>query len=256
MKRASICFFFLAFLFFVFSSTQQQQQNPQKLPASVSQTLVHYATSKTTPQQTLKEISVTERVLRRKSPCNFLVFGLGHDSPLWSSLNSGGRTVFLDENPTWIDRMRADFPDLEFFHVSYDTKLPQADELLRSAESDSAACGAVVDPRDSKCVLALKSLPKEVYEVEWDVIMVDAPTGYHNESPGRMTAIYTAGLMARNRLSGGETDVMVHDVDRPVEDRFSRAFLCKGYLKEEEGKLRHFVVPSHRDRRPGSPLCP
>ncbi|RVW64900.1 Glucuronoxylan 4-O-methyltransferase 1 [Vitis vinifera] len=32
-----------------------------------------------------------------------------------------------------------------------------------------------------------------------DLIMVDAPTGYHDEAPGRMSAIYTAGLMARNR---------------------------------------------------------
>ena len=29
--------------------------------------------------------------------------------------------------------------------------------------------------------------------------MVDAPTGYNDNAPGRMSAIYTAGLMARNR---------------------------------------------------------
>ena len=51
--------------------------------------------------------------------------------------------------------------------------------------------------------------------------MVDAPTGYHDEAPGRMSAIYTAGLMARNR-EDGETDVSVHDVDRVVEDKFSK----------------------------------
>ena len=51
--------------------------------------------------------------------------------------------------------------------------------------------------------------------------MVDAPTGYHDNAPGRMSALYTAGLMARNRQEG-ETDVFVHDVDRVlVEDKFS-----------------------------------
>ena len=51
--------------------------------------------------------------------------------------------------------------------------------------------------------------------------MVDAHTGYHDNAPGRMSAIYTAGLMARNREEG-ETDVFVHDVDRVlVEDKFS-----------------------------------
>ncbi|KAJ6885197.1 hypothetical protein NC652_032021 [Populus alba x Populus x berolinensis] len=90
--------------------------------------------------------------------------------------------------------------------------------------------------------------------MEWDLIMVDAPTGYHDEAPGRMTAIYTAGLMARNR-ENGETDVFVHDVDRVVEDKFSKAFLCEGYLTEQEGRLRHFIIPSHRTRS-GRPFCP
>ena len=45
-----------------------------------------------------------------------------------------------------------------------------------------------------------------MYDIEWDLIMVDAATGYHDNAPGRMSAIYTAGLMAWNREEG-ETDV-------------------------------------------------
>jgi hypothetical protein len=30
-----------------------------------------------------------------------LVFGLGHDSPLWHALNPSGVTVFLEEDPEW-----------------------------------------------------------------------------------------------------------------------------------------------------------
>ncbi|KAL1824922.1 hypothetical protein ACET3Z_011700 [Daucus carota] len=223
-----------------------------KIPPSLSQALVHYATSNITPQQTLEEISVSLRILDRKSPCNFLVFGLGHDSLLWTSLNHGGLTVFLEEDESWIKQIQAKFPSLKSHHVIYDTVMTQADDLLAASLSDKE-CSTVTDPRESKCKLALKGLPKEVYEVEWDVIMVDAPTGYHDGAPGRMSAVYTAGLMARNREQG-ETDVFVHDVNRVVEDKFSKAFLCEGYLTQQEGRLRHFTIPSHKTR--SRPFCP
>lgn len=58
------------------------------------------------------------------------------------------------------------------------------------------------------------------------------------------------GRGARERLI-----VFVHDVDRVVEDKFSKTFLCEGYLKEEEGRLRHFIIPSHRTSL-GMPFCP
>ncbi|KAK6941860.1 Polysaccharide biosynthesis domain [Dillenia turbinata] len=287
LKLTLLSFFLLFLLLFILRSTissspssPQAQQNPApivqneqntlpnedntpfsdcrsstctKITPSLAQALVHYATSNITPQQTLKEISVTMRVLETKSPCNFLVFGLGHDSLMWTSLNHGGRTVFLEEDDSWIRQIKQKHPSLESYHVTYDTKVRDAEELLLSVSSDEE-CRAVSDPRFSKCKLALKHLPREVYEEEWDLIMVDAPTGYHDEAPGRMTAIYTAGLIARNRDSG-ETDVFVHDVDRAVEDKFSKTFLCEGYMREQEGRIRHFTVPSHR-ARPGRPFCP
>ncbi|XP_028764990.1 glucuronoxylan 4-O-methyltransferase 1-like [Neltuma alba] len=223
-----------------------------KIPPSLAKALIHYSTSTITPQQTSKEISVTERVLEKKSPCNFLVFGLGHDSLMWSSLNHGGRTVFLEEDDAWIEQIRHRFPGLESYHVTYDSKVNEADNLMEVGKGPE--CTAVGDTRYSMCQLALKGLPSEIYEIKWDLIMVDAPTGYYEEAPGRMTAIYTAGMMARNRESG-ETDVFVHDVNREVEDKFSRAFLCDKYMKKQEGRLRHFRIPSHRDDL-DKPFCP
>ncbi|KAL8232215.1 hypothetical protein R6Q57_001993 [Mikania cordata] len=228
-------------------------QTCNKLPPATAETLVHYVTSNITPQQTFKEISVSLRVLTKKSPCNFLVFGLGYDSPMWAALNQGGRTVFLEEDEAWIHQIQSKFPTLESYHVVYDTKVARASDLMEIGKQDD--CKVVEDPRVSRCELSLKEkVPKEVYEVEWDLIMVDAPTGYHDGAPGRMKAIYTAGLMGRNRADG-ETDVFVHDVDRVVEDEFSKTFLCEGYLIEEEGRLRHFIIPSHKTRL-GRPFCP
>ncbi|KAG5223004.1 glucuronoxylan O-methyltransferase [Salix suchowensis] len=223
-----------------------------KTPPSIANALVHYVTTSVTPQQTLKEISVSSRVLEKKSPCNFLIFGLGHDSLMWDSLNHGGRTVFLEEDKRWIEQIREKLPTLESYHVTYETRVNQADELIESGMEDD--CKVVGDPRISRCQLALKGFPDDIYNTEWDLIMVDAPTGYHDEAPGRMNAIYTAGLMSRNRKNG-ETDVFVHDVDRAIEDKFSKFFLCEGYLTEQEGRLRHFVIPSHRTGS-GKPFCP
>lgn len=127
-----------------------------------------------------------------------------------------------------------------------------ADELMESGRMPE--CIAIGDLKFSECRLALKELPRVVHDVEWDVIMVDAPTGWIPEAPGRMGAIYTAGMLARGKKEG-DTDVFVHDVDRIVEDKFSKEFLCGGYLKEQEGRIRHFNIPSHRTSL-AVPFCP
>ncbi|CAN6349207.1 unnamed protein product [Urochloa humidicola] len=234
-----------------------KQQQGQGLPLAVAEALVHYTTSNVTPQQTAEEIAVSLRVLHRRAPCNFLVFGLGHDSPMWAALNHGGRTVFLEEDASWIETVGSAHPALESYHVRYDTVLTDSGDLLELRHHP--ACVAQPDLASAAaagCRLALRGLPPAFREVEWDLVMVDAPTGWTPESPGRMGAIYTAGMAARARRPGnGATDVFVHDVDRPVEDAFSKAFLCEGYLAEQVGRIRHFVIPSHREKD-GTPFCP
>ncbi|CAL4903774.1 unnamed protein product [Urochloa decumbens] len=234
-----------------------KQQQQAGLPLAVAEALVHYTTSNVTPQQTADEISVSLRVLNRRAPCNFLVFGLGHDSPMWAALNHGGRTVFLEEDASWIESVRSKHPSLESYHVRYDTVLTDSDALLELRDHPSCVAQAdLASAAEAGCRLALKDLPPVFREVEWDLVMVDAPTGWTPESPGRMGAIYTAGMAARARRPGnGATDVFVHDVDRPVEDKFSKAFLCEGYLAEQVGRIRHFVIPSHREKE-ATPFCP
>jgi glucuronoxylan 4-O-methyltransferase len=227
------------------------------IPAAVAEALVHYATSNTTPQQTADEIGVSLRVLRRRAPCNFLVFGLGHDSPMWAALNSGGRTVFLEEDASWIASVASRHPALESYHVTYDTVLTDADALLELRRHPSCVAQPDLTAAErAACRLAIKGLPPAFAEAEWDLVMVDAPTGWTPQAPGRMSAIYTAGMAARSRRPGaGSTDVFVHDVDRHVEDTFSKAFLCEAYLAEQVGRIRHFVIPSHKEKD-GMPFCP
>ena len=138
LKLLLVCLLAAFILIFIVRSTlktSQKHQTPEetrsggcagacnKLPRSLAQALIHYSTSVITPQQTLKEIVVSSRVLDKKSPCDFLVFGLGHDSLMWSSLNYGGRTVFLEEDEAWIKQIKRRFPMLESYHVSYDSNV-------------------------------------------------------------------------------------------------------------------------------------
>nr|GEX09899.1 probable methyltransferase At1g27930 [Tanacetum cinerariifolium] len=149
--------------------------------------ILHYATTKTTPQQTLNEISISFNVLKSISPCNFLVFGLGHDSLMWASFNPEGPTLFLEEDPKWVNIVLKDAPDLNAVHVKYRTQLKEADDLLKSYKSEPECAPTKSYIRGNhKCKLALTGLPDVVYDKEWDMIMIDAPKGYYPEAPGVM----------------------------------------------------------------------
>ncbi|MFS7958989.1 putative glucuronoxylan 4-O-methyltransferase [Helianthus anomalus] len=206
--------------------------------------ILHYATSRIVPQQSFSEITVSFDVLRSIGPCNFLVFGLGHDSLMWASFNANGKTLFLEEDPTWVQTVLKDAPELNAAVVKYRTKLSEADELMRTyrSEPECAPAKSYIKGND-KCRLALTSLPDEVYETEWDMIMVDAPRGYFAEAPGRMAAIYSATVMARNRKKSGVTHVFLHDVNRKVEKAYANEFLCQKYRKHSVGRLWHFEIP-------------
>ncbi|KVH97827.1 probable methyltransferase At1g27930 [Cynara cardunculus var. scolymus] len=206
--------------------------------------ILHYATALVVPQQSLAEITISFDVLLSISPCNFLVFGLGHDSLMWASFNPHGKTLFLEEDAKWVLSVLKTAPDLNVFTVDYQTKLSDADDLLNSyhSEPECSPSRAFIQG-NTRCKLAITGLPDEVYDTEWDIIMIDAPRGYYNEAPGRMGAIYFAAVMARNRKKPGITHVFLHDVDRKVEKEYAEEFLCRKNLKKGVGRLWHFEIP-------------
>ncbi|KAF5726663.1 glucuronoxylan 4-O-methyltransferase 1 [Tripterygium wilfordii] len=207
--------------------------------------IVHYATSRTVPQQNLAEISISLEVLKSKAPCNFLVFGLGHDSLMWESLNPRGKTLFLEEDPTWVQTVLKGAPFLRAHHVPYRTHLSEADDLRNTYRSEPNCSPNKAYLRgNEKCKLALTGMPDEVYDTEWDLIMIDAPRGYFAEAPGRMGAIFSAAVMARHRKGSGVTHVFLHDMDRRVEKMFAEEFLCRKYRVNYAGRLWHFEIPS------------
>lgn len=104
----------------------------------------------------------------------------------------------------------------------------------------------------SDCRLILPGLPDEVYDKEWDMIMIDAPRGYFPEAPGRMGAIFTAAIMAKRRVKPGVTQVFLHDVERRVEKLYAKEFLCMGNKVEGVGRLWHFEIPPATNTSHGS----
>ncbi|KAF2296950.1 hypothetical protein GH714_013506 [Hevea brasiliensis] len=123
---------------------------------------------------------------------------------MWTSLNHGGRTLFLEEDKSWIEQIRE--------------KIPSLDPTIMGL--DHGGCANWVSQRGAG-------------ENDGDL-----HGGVDGEEQGEW----------RDRC-------VVHDVDRVVEDKFSKAFLCEAYLTEQEGRLRHFTIPSHKTRL-GRSFCP
>ncbi|OEL29715.1 Protein IRX15-LIKE [Dichanthelium oligosanthes] len=219
-----------------------------KLPLPVFDALVHFASiSNATHRMSDTDIRAISAVLRDRAPCNLLVFGLGAESPLWLALNHGGRTVFLEENEFYVKYLEPRHPGLEAYDVSYTTKVRDFRDLLAAARASRAKeCRPVQNLLFSECRLAINDLPNDLYDVAWDMVLIDGPSGWNPTSPGRMPSIFTTAVLARSGATAakGPTDVLLHDFQFEVEQVLSREFLCDENRVAGSGtpSLGHFII--------------
>ncbi|KAL6175048.1 hypothetical protein ACLB2K_051691 [Fragaria x ananassa] len=189
-----------------------------------------------------KEYQLLSNLISDRAPCNLLIFGLEPQYLSLSSINAGGTTIFLEDDATKISAMTSDSNTTRIYKVDYKVPAKEAYNLLRHARETPVCTPSSKQLQVSECQLALKNLPQEVYELKWDVVVVDGPSGNKPKAPGRMAAIYTASMLARN---GNITDVLVHDVDRTIEKWFSWEFLCDENLVSSKGKVWNFRIRGH-----------
>lgn len=152
----------------------------------------------------VEELRPIVKTIRQRRDGSLLVFGCGHDSLFWEKVNHHGHTAFIEDDPEWAERARARLQRAQVHLVRYETQRRFWRELL--------------DDEDR----LVMELPGDVLDRHWDVIIVDAPAGFDDTTPGRMKSIYAASRLAR---SG--TSVFVHDCERQVEDAFASKYLGK-----------------------------
>ncbi|KAM7507120.1 hypothetical protein LguiA_017573 [Lonicera macranthoides] len=256
---AFVSFFTAAFLLtLVYTREQQHRPIPIATIATTAATstpplsktlikaLVHYASnSNHTNRMSYTDIKQISDIIRQcPSPCNVLVFGLTPETLLWRALNHNGRTVFIDENRYYAAYVEEKYPEIEAYDVQYTTRISEMKDLLATVrEQVRNECRPVQNLLFSDCKLGLNDLPNQLYELDWDLILVDGPRGYWPEAPGRMSAIFTAGVLARSKKGGNpKTHIFVHDFDQEVEKVSSEEFLCKENLVKSKDLLGHFVV--------------
>ena len=145
---------------------------------------------------TAQYFRVTVEILHR-TPCRLLLFGAGNDTELHVLANAGGRTLVLEHNPEWLQRIE---------HL--------ACQRLRVGYSTQIRTG-LIDP----CPLPDGDL-EPVLREHWDVILVDGPEGYRDHHPGRQQSIFLASRLARPG-----TTIFVHDAERTVESLCAARYL-------------------------------
>ncbi len=172
-------------------------------------------------QLTAAHLSAIAVCVKDKAPSKLLVFGLGNDSLFWLRLNRGGVTLFLEENGNWFHQMMKKSKEVTAFLVKYNTQISDWRMLLEHQS------------------LLKMTLPNEVVKEKWDIIIIDAPEGWNDQTTGRMKSIYQS-----SRLIKKSGDIFVHDCNREVEDVYCNKFLKKENLKIEikapVGFLRHY----------------
>ncbi|KAE8721756.1 1-deoxy-D-xylulose 5-phosphate reductoisomerase [Hibiscus syriacus] len=189
---------------------------------------------------TPKELMLVSNLITSKAPCNLLVFGLQSQYLDLASMNAGGITLFLEDDLYRISKIKSDSNRTRIYKVKYQVPAKKAYKLLKHARGNPACNPSINLLQQSSCKLALTDLPKQVYELKWDVVVVDGPIGDTPDAQGRMSTIYTASMLAR--AAGNTTNVMVHDVHRTIEKWFSWEFLCEENMVSAKGKLWNFRI--------------
>lgn len=145
---------------------------------------------------------------------NVLVFGLGNDSSIWTSINSG-YTLFIENEKYWIDKIKSKlFGNYDIYYYNYNTLMNRWIEYVNNQNLLNIL----------KIKFENKSQNEILYNTYWDFIIIDGPVGVNPENPGRMMPISTTSSLKYKK-------VVIHDCDRVVENVFTRIFFGNNFTQ-------------------------
>ena len=144
-------------------------------------------------QVTVEQMTAVRNAVKENDGCNLLIFGVGNDSHFWMNSNARGRTVFIEDDDFWLRKIKKRVHGIEAYLVDYDSRIEQWKEIIDKPEK------------------LQMDFPEQVANTMWDVILVDAPTGWGEGTKGRMKSIY-----AGRKMVSDTGHVFVHDCEREV----------------------------------------
>ncbi|CAA3003427.1 IRX15-LIKE-like [Olea europaea subsp. europaea] len=156
-----------------------------------------------------------------------------------------------------VSKLEEKRPRIEAYDVQFTTKVSELHPLMAHYKFQvKNECRPVQNLLFSDCKLAINDLPNPIYNVPWDIILIGGPRSYFPAAPGRMAAIFTAGVLARSKRGGvDKTHVFIYEIAIEVEKLCSDEFLCRDNLEETQENLGHFVV-GKRTTASGFEFCP
>ena len=123
-----------------------------------------------------------------------LVFGLGYDSQLWYNLTNFN-TYFVEHDVKYID-LNKSIDQKYVIHYDYPTKV-KSSFTMTNEQIDNI------------------KIPNSLLELgPFDIILIDGPTGFNNECPGRILPIY----WSKKYLSKQGTIIYIDDANRKLEN--------------------------------------
>ena len=137
-----------------------------------------------------------------------LVFGLGHDSKLWYNANDCKNIWFVESNDEYIKL--SDYMDPKYvIKYTYSGLSVKKSFTMTQQEIDKYP------------------VPKEILQnAPYDLIIVDGPTGFNDDVPGRLLPIYWSSKY----LSKKGTLIYLDDSERKLEDFCIKKFLSNAKL--------------------------
>lgn len=167
-------------------------------------------------QMSLKEYMKICEVIKEKSPCNILVYGLGNDSFLYHFINKNGYTLFIEDNKEWIEKIGEKYGYLNYEYFNFPTTVGKS----LFTKFSSTISTPFINQKD------------------WDIIIVDGPSGYDKDNPG--TEIPIKESANHFKSSSKNIDVFIHDINRVLENSACNKFF-ENIKRENYDRTFHFT---------------